>query len=404
MAETKDYLLGKIKQAVEACKALEAEAEKQDRDMTDDELAEFKANVAKIEDWQVEVKRIEDREEMRKQLDALGSVAHVATAEAEQVPAKSIGEAFVQSSEYKAILDETVRTGMPRFETGPIEMKAAGDPVLESDGTNADAIAPTWFGLETPGLVQWRSLIQSVLNTVQIGTGNTANYPVVTTRTLAAGNPTAEGATKVGASFAFNYESETLVKHTAFGGASEEMFQDAPTLVNYINTELGFMALQAEEATVLQTLWTAVTQSSDGSSVQATPTLYDAVREGIATIAINGGVANALLINPMDAAVLDTTQASGVGYFSGGPYQAAATGLWGQIRRIETPALAAGTAILGDFNRGARLFRKGGLRVDSSNSHDTYFAENKIAIRAEIRSVLGVTYPEFFTEVVLGTS
>ena len=50
-----------------------------------------------------------------------------------------------------------------------------------------------------------------------------------------------------------------------------------------------------------------------------------------------------------------------------------------------TPRVPEGTALVGDFNDGATLFRKGGPRLESSNSHDTYFRQNKIAIRAEVR-------------------
>jgi hypothetical protein len=58
---------------------------------------------------------------------------------------------------------------------------------------------------------------------------------------------------------------------------------------------------------------------------------------------------------------------------------------------------------VGDFTRGATLYRKGGLRVDSSFGYLDYFRRNLIAIRAEIRSVLGVHYPEFFVEVEIGS-
>jgi HK97 family phage major capsid protein len=71
---------------------------------------------------------------------------------------------------------------------------------------------------------------------------------------------------------------------------------------------------------------------------------------------------------------------------------------------VATPAATQGFPTLGDFTRGARLFRKGGLRVASSNSHSDYFQKDKIAIRGEVRSVTGVTYPEFFRTLDIGSS
>ncbi len=406
MSDTKEYLLAEIKRRHEAAEAILDAAESGARENTPEELGEVEALMKRVEEHKVELKRIEDREEMRARLESLGTVAQVASQEAVEVKAKSVGDAFVTSAEYKAVLQEARDNGFPKFELPLIEMKAAGDPVLESDSSNNDAIAPTWFGLETPGFYQWSPLIQDVMNVVQIGTGNSANYPVVNSRSIESSAATAEGAAKKGANFDFDFVTETLLKWTAFGGASEEMFQDAPTLVNYINTELGRMALQSEEAGIVTALFTATTNTADGTSISDDPIAYDMIREGIATIALNGGRANALLVHPLDAARFDVTRAvAGDGaYFGGGPVQAPNTGLWGQIRRVETPAIDEGTAILGDFVRGARLFRKGGLRVESSNSHGNYFRENKVAIRGEVRSVTGVTYPEFFCEVQLGTS
>lgn len=413
MSDTKDYLIGEVKRLHAKAQDILDTAEKAVRDLTEEETAEVKATMARVEEHRVELKRIEDREGLREQLDRLGTVTEIASAEAEVVEAKSPGDAFTRSPDYQAILKEIQSSGMPRFDNLVVEMKAAGDPVLESDGTpgNSTAIAPTWFGLEAPGLYQFEPLVQDVLNIVQLTTGNTANYPTVKTRSIESQAATAEGAAKKGANFEFEFESETLQKWTAFGGASEEMFQDAPTLVNYINTELGRMALQSEEAGIVSTLLTATTQSSSGATISDAPNDFDAIREALAVIRLEGGRPNAILINPLDSAKLDVVR-SGAGaagdgggmYYSGGPVQAAAQGLWGSIRRVETPALSEGTALVGDFVRGARLFRKGGLRVDSSNSHGSYFRENKVAIRGEVRSVLGVTYPEFFCEIDINSA
>lgn len=284
-------------------------------------------------------------------------------------------------------------------------MKAPGDPVLEGTGDNATAIAPTWYGLETPGLIQYPLRLVDVLNVVQITTGNTAHYPVVTTRSITDLTDTAEAENKAGAEFAFDFVDETLKKWTAFGGASEEMFQDAPTLTNYINTELGVMALQKEERYIAQTLYAGSTTAADGSGIGGLAG-YDAVLEAIVMVRVAGGNPNAVLINPMDwgrlAAIRSGATNDGI-YYSGGPYATPSQGLWGAVREVQTTAVPEGTALVGDFSRGARLFRKGGLRTDSTNSHDDWFRKNLVAIRSEIRSVLGVTYPEFFVEVEIGS-
>ena len=240
-----------------------------------------------------------------------------------------------------------------------------------------------------------------VLNVVNLTTGNSANYPVVTTRSITDMTDTAEAENKAGADFGFDFVTQVVKKWTAFSGASEELFQDAPTLTNYINTELGVMALQKEERYIAQTLYTGSTTAADGSGIGGNAG-YDAVLEAITMVRVAGGNPNAVLIHPYDFGRLSVTQNT-QGYYSGGPYATPATGLWGTVREVLTTAVPEGTALVGDFQRGARLFRKGGLRVDSTNSHDDWFRKNLVAIRAEIRSVLGVTYPEFFVEVEIGS-
>jgi HK97 family phage major capsid protein len=401
----KEFHLGEVKKFTARAQEILDRADAEHRDVTDDEDTEYKSFMGRVKESRVRIEQIEGNEARREQLKALGTVPEVASTETVEVKARSVGEAFTKSADYQRVLELAKAEGMPKFELPTIEMKAAGDPVLESTGDNATAIAPTWFGLEAPSLVQYPLRVQDVMNIVQLSTGNSANYPIVTTRSITDMTSTAESENKAGAEFAFDFVTKTVEKWTAFGGASEEMFQDAPTLTNYINTELGVMALQKEERAIIQALYTAATTTVDGSTLQATPTGYDVILAAMTSIRVAGGTPNVVLLNPTDWAVLASTRAvAGTGdYFSGGPYQAPNQGLWGGVREVQTPNVPAGTALVGDFGRGARLFRKGGLRVDSTNSHDDWFRKNLVAIRGEVRSITGVTYPEFFVEAYFGS-
>jgi len=405
-SEAKDYLLAEIKKRLDRCKEITADADKGMRELTDEETAEIKANMTRVEEHKVEVKRIEDRESLNKQLEDLGTVTHEATTnESVEIKARTIGEAFIRSPEYQALCKSAVEGGLPDFRMPTIEMKAAGDPVLESTSNNGDAIAPMWDNtLRAPGLLQYPLRIADVMNIVQVTQGNSVNYPVVTQRD-AAPALTVESQQKPGAEFAFDFETNTLVKHAQFGGASEEMFQDAPVIANYITNELGTIVLQAEEAYIAAGLYTASTTAADGSGITTGENGYDAVLEAMTMVRVAGGVPSVILLHPNDWARLATLRAvAGDGsYFSGGPYAAPRQGLWGSVREVQTTSVPEGTALVGDFNRGATLYRKGGLRTDASFGYLDYFRRNLIAIRSEIRSVLGVHYPEFFVEVEVGS-
>ena len=67
--------------------------------------------------------------------------------------------------------------------------------------------------------------------------------------------------------------------------------------------------------------------------------------------------------------------------------------LWG-LPVVLTPVQPAGTAWVGAFKQSCQLFRRGGVRVEASNSHQDYFIKNLVAIRAEERLALAVYRPQ----------
>ena len=53
----------------------------------------------------------------------------------------------------------------------------------------------------------------------------------------------------------------------------------------------------------------------------------------------------------------------------------------------------AGTALVANFSQAATVYRKGGVRVESTNSHASDFTSNLVTIRAEERVALAVRQP-----------
>lgn len=403
----RNHLLGKMHKAKARAQDILDENEKLGKDETPEQLAEIKDITAEIQDTQLEIKKMDDRDEMRKTLEGLGTVSEIASTEVEQIEAKSVGQAVVSSAEYKAVVETAKRTGsMPRFTLPTIELKAAGDPVLTSDGSNSDAIRGSWDPtLRAPGFFQPPLRLADLFTVSQVDGGPTITYPIVATRTAPSGNPTSEGAAKKGAVFAFDVGTATLEKNTAFSGFSDEMLQDAPRLVAYIDSQMRVMVLQVEEASIFGVLDSDVSQTADGTAIGGS-NAFDAIRESMAVVVQAGGTPNAIGIHPNDSAGLDVQRAldGDGGYFGGGPVGGPRGSWWGGLRIVESVAFDEGTAVVGDYSAGATLYRKGGLRVDTSNSHDDYFERDLIAIRAELRSILCVHNPEVFVKVDVGSS
>jgi HK97 family phage major capsid protein len=103
--------------------------------------------------------------------------------------------------------------------------------------------------------------------------------------------------------------------------------------------------------------------------------------------------------------------------FGGGPFfgpyggpqgPASATGqiagaqdtIWGKPVYVTASIGGAGTALIGTRS-GAQVWRRGGMSVEATNSHSTWFQLNLLAIRAEERLGLAVYRPGAYTEARL---
>jgi len=86
-------------------------------------------------------------------------------------------------------------------------------------------------------------------------------------------------------------------------------------------------------------------------------------------------------------------------YYANGPFVSEADSmLWGK-KVVHTPAITAGTALVGAFAQASQIFRKGGITVEASNSHNDNFAKGIVSIRAEKRLALAVYRPGAFGTV-----
>lgn len=408
LADIKQYHSDEIRKHKEAARAILAQADAEGRKPNEAEAQLLDGHVSRVQEHETELERIVDMENRKNMVEALGAMVEMTAQEPERIAATSPGSAFTSSPEYRAVVEAARANGMPEFRTSGVEMLAAvGDPVLEGTANNNKGVLPQWQNFVTsPGLVPFPTVIQDILNIVQLTDGNTAFWPKVTTRNITDWTDTAESENKAGTDFAFDQVSAALLKWTAFAAVSEELFQDADILTNYINTQLGVMVLQKEERAIAQALYTASTTAATGATVVTggnTALGFDMVLEAMTNIRTAGGNPDFMLLNPIDWARMAASRNT-MGYFGGGPYQAPPTGLWGVpgFQEVITPVAPRGTPLVGD-SRGAILFRKGGLRTEASNSHADFFRTNLVAIRSEVRSRLGVLYPEYFVEINFGS-
>lgn len=372
-------------------------ADAESRHLTAEEGEKVKAHTARATEFNSKIVDIEDNDKLRKSIAALGQQL---TSEAEQVEvgdARTPGDAFVQSDGYKALIS----AGMSGdWRTGQVEfMGAAGDPVLESTGSNADGIPPQWLPrLATPSLHQETPSLASLF-AQGVTDSNAIRYMKVTARNEPASAVTVESQQKPGAEFTFDDVLATLQKLAVFVPISEEMLEDSSIVRDYINAQLPFMVRRAEDKKLAAEIYAAATGVGLSTTIGGTDANgFDAIADAIKDVQINSGTdPDGLFINPTDWWTLAVKKDSVAGqYYSGGPYAGPARNPWG-VRAVISSRAPAGFPLVGNFSEGGQVWRKGGIRLEASNSHLDYFRTNLVALRAEERVALAIYDPAMFS-------
>lgn len=210
--------------------------------------------------------------------------------------------------------------------------------------------------------------------------------------------------------------TEALKKIAGFIKESDEIIEDLPWFMSAINGRLLYNLGLFEENQLLAGSGTGANLAGilSRSGIQTETSAdaadnADALFRAITKTALNSGLdADGIVINPVDYQALRLSKDTNGQYFGGG-FFAGQYGnggiqeqppLWG-LRTVVTPAIAAGTALVGAFAQAGSVIRKGGVRVESTNSDEDDFTNNRVTIRAEERLALAVRRPSAFVKVTL---
>lgn len=395
-----------------AAQAIVDKAVAEDRDMTDEELAAFDAAEAA---YRSADERYKKGVEVHNRLSALSSDAGVdEDGPADEAAAKSLGEFFVKSAgdRLKQI------KGVSGASVSAPEFKAAADTHLT--GGLGGPLGPVLTEVDTSIVQTFRRPTVTSLFGQGTLAGQAITYFVEGARE---GNfaTVAEGGVKPQIHYADPTPvTEALSKIAGFIKLSDEMIEDLDFLVSEINGRLLYDLSLIEESQVLNGTGTApnlrgllnrvgIQTEAAANTAGAGDDTADALFRAMTKVAVETGLsADGIVINPVDYQALRLSkdgngQYFGGGYFSGQYGQGGIVEqppLWG-LQTVVSPAVAAGTAIVGAFGQGATLYRKGGVRVEATNSNASDFISNLVTIRAEERIALAVRRPSAFVKVTL---
>ncbi|MFG3439925.1 phage major capsid protein [Nonomuraea sp. NPDC047897] len=229
-------------------------------------------------------------------------------------------------------------------------------------------------------------------------------YMEETTFTNAA-QETAEGGTYQEATLALTERASQVRKVAVFLPVTDEQFEDEPRAQMYVENRLPFMLRQRLDSQALVGDGTGVnllgTSSVVGIQVQAkgADPIPDAIYKLFTKIRDDGfAEPSVLFIRPakwQEVRLLKT--ADGV-YIWGHPSIPGPSTIWG-VPVVETTAAPATSAIAGDYTNFSELAVRRGIDVQVSNSHSTFFAEGKLALRADVRCALIHYRPKAFGHV-----
>jgi HK97 family phage major capsid protein len=385
------------------------------RDFTDDERKELEEIRQKVAALTAQIEQAEADDQLMKGFaDFDGGQEDEGGEGVQSKQALTLGHHFAKhvGKDGLAKLKSTRGSALtvPEFDT-----KAATDPNL----------SPAVF--QTPLLTQVdqymrrafrRPSVADVLGSGTLGRGTNAVSYFIEGSVEGNFATVAEGAQKPQLHFTDPTMTTDAVKKIAgWWDTADEMIEDLDFWVSEINNRGLYQLAMVEESQLLNGDGTGTNilgllqRSGIQTVVQAVSpdTAQDAIFRAITAVQTATGLAaDAIMINPADYQTLRLSKDANGQYFGGGFFTGAYNQggisfqppLWG-LNTIVTAAVAAKTVVVGALGASTTVYRKGGVRVESTNSDLGKFTKDIVTTRIEERIALAVRMPAAVVKVTL---
>lgn len=327
----------------------------------------------------------------------------------------SMGKQFIESDAYQQLLKSGALTSNDaRFESARVPMKAATDVIhTETNGPAAGLVLPDYL----PGILP---LPQQELTLRDLfASGSTSSDVVSYARQSSFDNAAApvgqatspSTGLKPQSSIGWTRETSPVETIATWMVTTRQALADAGQVQSLIDNQGRLMIQLAEEDQLL---------NGDGNSpnlegilnVSGIQTLdltgednLDGVRTAIRLIrtGVARAAADGIVLNPVDSEQIDLLKDDSGNYRGGNPIGNFNFGqtIW-RLPRVESSAIAEGTALVGAFRIGATVLQRQPITVYTADQHADFFVRNLIVVLFEERLAFPVFWPSAFVEITLG--
>ena len=361
-----------------------------------------------------------------------GSVASTYAATANEVAQlssreiKSIGAMFLESAEFKALNGGRNGANMPAPWQANVSLSSynvkdvysampSGTPTAFGTIQRDPIVTPPTRTKRVRDLFPTRTTTAAVIEYFrQLGfTTLDASHGVNSASSVAerSGGNSAFGA-KPQSSFAFVGEQAPVRTLAHWEAAHRNVLADEPQLRSIIDNELMYGLRLLEDSQILNgdgvgenllgVLQTPGIQTYSWSAGLSTPvpdTKADALRRAATLSFLAYYEPTGIVLHPNDWEDIELTKdANGQYLIAGSVAMGGEPKVW-RMPVVDTPAITAGTALVGAFGTGAQLYDREQASIRISEQHSDFFVRNAIVILAEQRLALAVKRPEAFVEV-----
>jgi len=203
------------------------------------------------------------------------------------------------------------------------------------------------------------------------------------------------------AALALTQRTSNVRKIAVWLPVTDEQLADVPQIQSYINRRLPFMLRQRLNYQIINGDGSApnlsgIINTSNVQTFARSGDVFDTIYEAAKKVRVTGrAMPNAMIIHPNDWQGIRTARTDDGLYILGNPDQPGPSRVWGLLI-TESDACPENSPVVGDFNNHIELAERQGIEIKATDSHDKYFIQGNVAIRATVRVALPIYRPAAF--------